>query len=161
MLWIVPAVVELATRVSNPTNDVDVYAAVATSDTTPFVATAPVVPVEAEMSDPDVRPVEVEATTIPEPVVRPLPFTRSKPAAVVAELPVNVSKFPVVVIVPVELMSMPVPVVKIERTSTRVPATCAVAETFIIVPAVAPPVLRPPEVISNIEPPSVMTPAEF
>ena len=78
--------------------------------------------------------------TAPMPDVSPLAFTLSRPAAVVAELAVKVSRFPVVVITPVETTLATVPVVAIAATLMIVPANCPVEAMSRIVPLVVPPV---------------------
>ena len=70
---IVPAVVELAVVLTNPTFEVDVYAPVALNEIAPLVATAPVVAEVAYTSDPDVKPVEEDEIYIAWPVVSAFP----------------------------------------------------------------------------------------
>jgi hypothetical protein len=70
---------------------------------------------------------EDEAIATADPVVKPFAFTRRIPAAVVAEFAVNVRRFPVVVMVPAEVMSIPVPEVR--------PAAVITASVPVVAPA--------------------------
>ena len=63
---------ELAKSVKRPMLAVEVYAPVAVREMMPLVATAPVVAEERLNKLPEVRPVPVEATRSPTPVVKAL-----------------------------------------------------------------------------------------
>lgn len=126
-------------------------AAEANSDKMPDVEVVPVWSTLNNLPAPVIAVAE-EVITAPIPEVNPFPFTLNNPAAVVAEFAVNVNRFPVKVIIPVEMIDIAVPVVWIVSTVTSDPANWPEAVMSSIVPSPAEPVFTPEEVNLTNEP---------
>lgn len=143
---VAPVVTESATTCRRPQLAVDVYAPVAVIDTTPFVATAPVVPVVKRSNEPDVMPVPLSA------IIRPTP--------VVSEPPVMLAIVPAAVVVHATLKNPMLEVdVKLPVPVNEIAPFVAIAPAVLDVARMSEPDVRP--VVDTIESviPVVMAPA--